>query len=444
MSSALNGAEAVDQVRSRPARTRRPGRLLDVLSAAADGGSATLAVAPHGSAGLMVVWANPAAEELVGLTSGDSVENSVVESLRTDELPHWTSTVLRLIDSGAENSDWHTAALDGPDPTASCARVQARALGDGLYVVWLHSLTGVEATAERARQESEHRFRALAEDAPVGIVVSEAGTRLGFVNAAYSRIVGVERNKLLGTRWLKTIHPEDLPFFLETLDSVLDGVAVDATVRMLSVVDSQRWVQIRLCPVTTPRRSAGFIGTVEDITARHAWETQLTYQATHDALTGLVNRRSLMDSLATLLSSRRNRDGDAAVLFCDLDGFKQVNDTLGHDAGDRVLIEVAQRMTTTARDHDTVARIAGDEFVVLLSGIADYADAESAAVRQLDALRPPLALGGELIVLSTSIGIAMARDFDSAHELLQAADRAMYEAKRDGAGQYRRGIRPGD
>jgi diguanylate cyclase (GGDEF)-like protein len=141
-----------------------------------------------------------------------------------------------------------------------------------------------------------------------------------------------------------------------------------------------------------------------------------------------------------LLGSRRTRDKVAAVLFCDLDGFKQINDQLGHDAGDRVLIEVGQRLTTTARDHDLVARIAGDEFVVMIREVGSYADAEAAATRQLEALRPPIRVAGQVVQISASIGVAMARDYDTSTALLQAADRGMYEAKRAGRGMYRRSL----
>ncbi len=424
---------------------------------------------------LRVVWANAAATDLVGVATGDDLNREAVHgnAFFLDQLPDWTDVVSSLIDdspgatgheppsgsalegkSGADELPgdaipsgeypWHGAAADALDPTSSGVEVRVAGLGGGVHVVWLRPVTDRERIAEQAQRESEHRFRALAEGAPVGIIASEAGTRLGFVNSFFAQIAGMERSMLLGTRWLKTIYPEDLPGLLETLDRVLAGAAAEATVRMVSVVDTTRLVQIRLSPVVTPRRSAGFIGTVEDITARHAWETQLSYQATHDPLTGLANRRCLVDTLGELLSSRRRRDRETAVMFCDLDGFKQVNDTLGHDAGDRVLIEVAQRLTVTARDHDLVARIAGDEFVVLLTGVSGYVDAETAAVRQMRALAMPFRVADQQLTLSASIGIAMASDFGSAHDMLQAADRGMYQAKRTGKGLYRRALPPTD
>ncbi len=428
---------------NRASATARPDRS-DVLAAVAEGSPAALAVCSQAGQ-LEVLWANPAAADLVGLDGGDRLERDPAASgaVRLDDLRDWISVVTDWIAEGAPSTrEWRSAAVDARDPLTSAVQVSVQGIEADTHVVWLRPATPAERIAEDARRESEHRFNALAEDAPIGIAVSEAGTRLGFVNTCFAQIAGVDRGKLLGTQWLKTIHPEDLPGLLEAIEEVLGGAPTETVVRMLSLTHTVRWISVRLSPVTTPRRAAGFIATVEDITARHAWEAQLSYQATHDALTGLANRRSLMESLAELLASRRNRDGEAAVLFCDLDGFKQVNDSLGHDAGDRVLIEVAQRLSATARDHDLVARMAGDEFVVLLTGINGYPDAEAAAIRQLQALQPPLSIAGELVRISTSIGIAMARDFDSAQSLLQAADRGMYEAKHSGLGLYRRGLPP--
>jgi diguanylate cyclase (GGDEF)-like protein len=445
--------------------------LARVQSVAAAGGSAALALindASGDTSTLNVIWANSAALELLGLTTDEVIGADLQpdDVLNDDGRPHWTTVIHGLVDSGpAITDEWTDAVVEGPGRTLWPVQVKAAAAGAGRFVVWLRSVSEGQRLAEAAAHESEHRFRSLAEHAPVGIIVSEAGIRLGFVNARFAEITGVAEPALMGISWLKTVHPEDLPILLSTLDEVLAGEPREANVRVLgnpgaglatsspiaaaaagppstpSVRDfdtGARWVQIRLSPVTTPRRSAGFIGTVEDVTDRRAWEKQLSYFAGHDALTGLANRRSLVESMTQLLSSRRTRDRDAAVLFCDLDGFKQINDTLGHEAGDRVLIEVAQRLSTTARDHDLVARIAGDEFVVLIREIGSYHDAEAAASRQLAALKSPIVVAGTSVVVSASIGVAMARDYESAAELLRAADRGMYEAKRAGRGRFQR------
>jgi diguanylate cyclase (GGDEF)-like protein/PAS domain S-box-containing protein len=416
-----------------------------VHSVAAESGAAALAVTVREGAPPSLVWANPAAVDLLGF-GRDQVVGRPLQTSRQDpasELEDWVTVLIRTVIPGPAAStgplfgEWQSASVDTPDPLMASVQIKVAPVALESYLVWIRPTVDAVRLAEEAAREAEHRLQALAEHAPVGIVHSEAGVRLGFVNSKFADIAGVSRENLLGTRWLTAIYPEDLPGLLETLDEVLAGVSVEATVRMVSVADGQRWVHFRLSPVRTPRKSAGFIGTVEDITARRAWETQLAYQARHDALTGLANRRNLVDALSQLLSSRRSRDRDAAVLFCDLDGFKQINDTYGHDAGDRVLIEVAQRLSATARDHDLVARIAGDEFVVMIREIGSISDAEAAASRQLESLVPPIRVAGELVRVSASIGVAMARDYESATALLQAADRGMYEAKRAGRGLFR-------
>ncbi|SOD71407.1 PAS domain S-box-containing protein/diguanylate cyclase (GGDEF)-like protein [Jatrophihabitans sp. GAS493] len=441
-------------------------RMLELLRvAAAESASPQLAVAVTNSASPCVVWANAAMlnllhvepEDLIGraLTQHEpgqrefgsrdpgyrdlrAVDLRVVDPQTPEIGADWRSVILDAMEPAlaTDQPQWHSATARMPDRRIIQVQVKVTGAADGGWIASLRQVSDEVRVAEEAQRESEHRFRALAEYAPVGILASEAGVRVGYVNARFAEITGRERPALLGTRWLNTIHPEDLPGLLESLDEVMAGKPIEATVRIVSASDSQRWAQFRLSPVTTPRRAGGFIGTVEDITARRAWETQLAYQAGHDALTGLANRRNLMETLSELLTSRRTRDHKLAILFCDLDGFKRINDTLGHDAGDRVLIEVAQRLSATARDHDLVARIAGDEFVVVIREIHDIADAEAAAGRQLAALVPAFHVAGQSVRISASIGLALAEDYDDPTSLLRAADRGMYIAKGTGQGTF--------
>ena len=285
------------------------------------------------------------------------------------------------------------------------------------------------AAAAEAQAEAEHRFRALAECAPVGIVLSEAGLRLGFVNDRFVELTGFDRDHLDGNAWLDVVHTEDLPDLQDALSQVLSGSSSELTVRLMPCNGSSRLMLFKFAPVITPRRAAGFIGIVEDITARRAWENQLTYQATHDPLTGLANRRKLVETLADLLDGGRSVDRQFAVLFCDLDGFKQVNDTMGHDVGDAVLIEVGRRLSATSREHDLVCRVAGDEFVVILQRIRDKGQGLAAARRYLDGLTVPVDLAGHSIPISASVGLALPRSGDTPASLLRAADQGMYLAK---------------
>ncbi len=412
-------------------------RVTSLRLAAAEAASAGVALCGDSPDTAALSWVSAAAVSLLG-TGADELLGWQLPTLtgRDDDDRGWAATALRLFQA-ADEPAWTDATATLPDGRVRDIQVRVSSVVGAGWLVLLRRHPEADKHTAEAEREWEHRFRSLAEHAPVGIVLSDAGVRLGYVNDRFAEIAGLPRASLLGTRWLDTIHPEDLPALLETIDEVLSGAPSDITVRLLSVTDSQRWVQLRLSPVTTPRRAAGFIGTIEDITARRAWESQLAYQAGHDSLTGLANRRRFVEALTQLLISRRVRDRDVAVLFCDLDGFKQVNDTLGHDAGDRVLIEVGQRLSTTARDHDLVARIAGDEFVVLIREIGGVEDAEAAAGRQIEALTAPIRVAGTSVTVSASIGVALARDYDDATSLLKAADRGMYEAKRTGCGMYR-------
>ncbi|MFN8122186.1 MAG: GGDEF domain-containing protein [Thermoleophilia bacterium] len=165
-------------------------------------------------------------------------------------------------------------------------------------------------------------------------------------------------------------------------------------------------------------------------TSLAGWSQMVAYEAAHDALTGLANRAQLMTRLTHALERRRAGGPPFALLYLDLNGFKQVNDTLGHDAGDAVLIAVAQRLTRVARPTDTVARLGGDEFVLLLGDISDLRGAVIVAERVCAALSRPVAVGEHRAPIGTSVGIGWADGSLEVDEILRRADEAMYRAKR--------------
>jgi diguanylate cyclase (GGDEF)-like protein len=168
-------------------------------------------------------------------------------------------------------------------------------------------------------------------------------------------------------------------------------------------------------------------------------QTELTRMAHHDTLTGLPNRAHLSERLRQVLALARRNETQVGLLFMDLDGFKNINDTLGHEAGDEVLRQVAKRFANTLRESDTLARIGGDEFVLLLSDLEDD-NAEEAvstvAAKCIDALKTPFFIFGTSCIVGVSIGIALWDRESSADNLLRAADRVMYQAKKTGRGKY--------
>jgi diguanylate cyclase (GGDEF)-like protein/PAS domain S-box-containing protein len=176
---------------------------------------------------------------------------------------------------------------------------------------------------------------------------------------------------------------------------------------------------------------------VQDITAQRQLEEELRQAALYDPLTGLPNRRLLRDRVEHALVLRARRHTGVAVLFVDLDGFKRVNDTFGHDVGDEVLVEVASRLVERVRGCDTLARHGGDEYVMLVEELADREQATSIGQRVLAGFIEPVRTVAGDISVSASIGLHVATDDDDYDSLLRAADGAMYEAKRSGQGGIR-------
>jgi diguanylate cyclase (GGDEF)-like protein len=195
------------------------------------------------------------------------------------------------------------------------------------------------------------------------------------------------------------------------------------------------WAQvtfIRLGERVTDASDSLFVQ-IEDITARRASEAQLTRQALYDNLTDLPNRAMLLDRAEQALArlARRGDDALVALLFCDLDGFKDINDTWGHAAGDSVLTAVAYRLREAMRPTDTVARLGGDEFLVLCENLPDESQSQRIEARLREAIRRPISwLGGQQLTVDVSIGVAFASRSMTATDLLHAADAAMYAAKR--------------
>jgi len=174
-----------------------------------------------------------------------------------------------------------------------------------------------------------------------------------------------------------------------------------------------------------------------DITALKEAEEALAQQAMHDSLTGLPNRRLLFDRIVGAQQRLRRHPGSVAVMFLDLDRFKLVNDLLGHDAGDELLVEISTRLSNTLRASDTVARLGGDEFVVLLEGVESRDDLAAIASTIVDAVEQPIVFGNGEMSVSASIGIAISRACDADPDaLLRQADAAMYRAKSLGRARF--------
>jgi diguanylate cyclase (GGDEF)-like protein/PAS domain S-box-containing protein len=238
---------------------------------------------------------------------------------------------------------------------------------------------------------------------------------------------------------LARVHPEDVADARAQLEAHLAGETprYEHAHRIRRDDGTWRWVLERGIATRGPQGPVRMVGLLTDISAHKESEERLRHHAFHDALTGLPNRALFMDRVQHAVArARRAPAGAFAVLMLDLDRFKNVNDSLGHVAGDQLLIRVAERIGACVRDGDTVARLGGDEFSVLLESLTGEHEAERVAEQIQRALMTPIPLGGHDLVASASIGIVLARDdaFD-ALSLLRRADQAMYAAKKQGRGR---------
>jgi diguanylate cyclase (GGDEF)-like protein/PAS domain S-box-containing protein len=302
--------------------------------------------------------------------------------------------------------------------------------------MWTMRVAATSSEQDRALRATadahERRFSALTERSPIPTLLSEQGMRLAHVNDAFCALVGLRAEQLLGTGWLDIVHPDDLDPVIEHVADALEGGEVDIQARLVRDDGSERTTIIRFAHLFTPGVGAGFVGTIEDITDRLAFEATLAHQANHDPLTELPNRTLL----AQYVSSRFVAGAaDLACLFLDLDNFKVVNDSLGHTAGDELLVEVAKRLRATVRPGDLVARFGGDEFVVVCENVGEE-DAVALAERVSIALAKPMRLGGVDIRPYASVGVTVqTAEHTAAEDLIRDCDIAMYQAKAGGKGR---------
>lgn len=291
----------------------------------------------------------------------------------------------------------------------------------------------------RERLAASRLSAAVFKSAPQPLVVTDRDRRVIAVNPAFEKLTGYPAEAIIHTA---------ASFFKSDLNNstLYDEIwlALDRIGAWRGEVHNRRpdgsqyivWLNI-----TATRDEAGevseFIGVLTDITWRKRQEEEAIHQATHDPLTGLANRRLFMERLEQVLASTPVTGERLAVLFIDLDGFKAINDSFGHAFGDAVLKESARRLAACARSADFAARLAGDEFVLLLRNVESVAEAEVVAQRCVERIGDLHEAYAQTVAIGASIGVALSTPAtDSADALLAAADKAMYAAKRRGKGAY--------
>jgi len=297
--------------------------------------------------------------------------------------------------------------------------------------------------AEHSLKLSEERWKFALEGAGDGVWDWNMQTSEVFRSTRWKEIYGYTADEIGTTAQdgRKLIHPDDLQHAIEDIHAYLEGKTslFVSEFRLLCKDGSWKWTLSRGMVVS---RSADgkplrMIGTHTDITARKEAEAQIMRLAHFDGITGLPNRVLFIDRFKQELKKAHRSNQSITLMYLDLDRFKEVNDTLGHDMGDLLLKETAQRLVGCVREVDTVARLGGDEFTLLMNGLDNQVVTDRIAQKVLDRLAQPFHIGNELVYLSTSIGISIYPDDGSDVEgLLKNADQAMYVAKQNGRNRY--------
>jgi len=384
----------------------------------------------------LAVYTSPQIEELVGYSVQEWLDPERVlweERLHPEDRT-WVLTAEERSRASGEpfSEEYRLLAKDGSVVWVRDEAVLLRnEAGEPLY--WQGVLVDVtdRKEAEEALRESEERLRRLADAALEGILVTDEGVILE-ANRALTDMLGYEASDVVGRSAVEFIAPEHRELVRQKIASgneepyEIIGVSKDGTLLDLEVRGRAYSYQGRKVRVTA----------VRDITERKKVEKRLEHQAFHDALTDLPNRQLLLDRLGhALRRTRRRRGRRVAALLMDLDNFKSINDSLGHEVGDLLLVVVAERLKRLLRPEDALARFGGDEFVVLLEHVEGADVPVRVAERIIEELKDPFVLEGREVYTRASIGIAIgeARTKDP-DDLLRNADTAMYLAKDEGSG----------
>ncbi len=318
------------------------------------------------------------------------------------------------------------------------SRANTLALMSAFILLFVIRMAGVvmeqKEKAESSMRLSEDRFRSLIQNSSdATIVITEEGD-FSYVSPVILQLLGFEPEELIGIRAVEIVHPEDRQHVRDRF-----GSDVAATLE-LSYLQQFRMLKkdggyCNVEAVITDQRGrpsiGGYVANVRDITERKEFEALLAHQALHDSLTGLANRQLTLDRAEQMLLRAQRNDDPVALCFIDLDNFKDTNDSLGHEAGDKLLCAVAERFTAMLRSADTVGRLGGDEFVILAEGVSLDDGPMLVAERIREALHEPFQLVGYEglpINVTASVGIATGTRV-SAQELLRDADVALYQAK---------------
>lgn len=400
---------------------------------------------------------NKAAEAVYGITETASIGQPVGEVITTDhgsadgERAAWNALLDRKCWSGRVrqrgSGTWHEVVLTTNLITESLTSANLASDGSGDRIIGAVFVAHDATELSRTEQAANERFAfaaAVLESLPGRTCVVDRSGQVVATNNRYRYEGPAGAGEATGP----SIGQDYVAWVAETIDDeasfaireLLEGERPDFRTEFAMVRRRRRnWTELDAVPLGTD--SGGAVISHTDITVRKQAESTLTRRATHDALTGLPNRVLLADRLSHALARSSRTEGRVGVLFCDLDGFRDVNNKYGHLAGDRLLVTVAQRLRAVCRSSDTVARVSGDEFVIVLEDVTGKPEVEEVARRVIEALTEPIEMENGAARSGVSIGLTLSTEsmpdgMRAVEMLIRDADVAMYAAKEAGRARY--------
>lgn len=392
----------------------------------------------------LVTYENKAIEEVLGFKTNERLGCRGFDNIHPDDMSFVAGEFERLFqDVNAPVSRSEVRLRDKNGNWTFFESVASNLSNNNVVEALIINLRDIteRKLAEESLRESEEKYRTILENIEDGYYEVDLSGNFTFFNDSVGRLHGYSSEELMGMNYREYTDKEYSKKLFKTFNKVYKTgeptrgfgwqiIRKDGTKRYIEVsVSLQK---------DSSGKPKGFRGISRDITERKQIEQQLNHLATHDSLTGLPNRMLFMDRLQIALAQSNRNQNKLAVIMLDLDNFKDINDTLGHIVGDKLLQEVGCRLTGILRQNDTVARLGGDEFVILLSDLGKIEDAAEVAKVILKSLREPFVFADNKITSQASIGIAVyPDDCEDIESLLKKSDMAMYAVKTQGRNNYK-------